>query len=151
MMRFVIAAALAALPVAALAAPPTVQTSNGPKSAVPTYLVDGSGNPIVGLGGSGTSTPTAATLTAVSSTTITTANTYQTVLAAGKSAIAGGCIFANSANSATIYVDPTGATGVTLSNAAIPVAAGASVCWPAITSAVSVYGPAGAAFTGSGG
>ena len=84
---------------------------------------------------------TQATFAAVPVASITTAGTYQTAFAAGS--ITNGAYFVNtdSTNTGeTLWVDLTGATGTTLSNAAVPVPAGGLYELPmAPTNAVTVY------------
>lgn len=97
------------------------------------------------------STPFVPTWAPVIDNTIDATNTYQVLCA---SARAGGTIQHQGAvGSGSLWLDVTGATGTTRSNAAMEVVARASNAtgpgvyrFPPTTSAVTVYGPAGTPF-----
>ncbi|MFC3693121.1 hypothetical protein [Chenggangzhangella methanolivorans] len=84
---------------------------------------------------------------------MSSANTYQQLFAAGQALRGGYIVNTSDPGDEPIWVDITGATGATLGNGAMPVypaaAAGtAPGAWriPPTTSAVTIYGPAGATF-----
>ena len=83
------------------------------------------------------------------STVIASSTTYQIAFPAGASQFSGGCLTATAGNAATLYVDPTGAGGTVLSGGQTPLAPGATMCWPALSTAITVFGNKGDSFSGS--
>lgn len=92
------------------------------------------------LAGTLTTKRATATATAVATASITAGGTYQQAFAAG---LANGVYFVNTDSTGTgetLWVDPTGATGTTLGNAAVPVPPGGLYELPFTpTAAVTVY------------